>query len=131
MFPGAQPTAPQHVVAIVDGDMAVCSALKFALEVEGFLVQTYCTGDDLLASGDVDACDCYVVDQGLSGMSGMALIAELRKRRVDSPSVLITSDPSPTLRARACAAGIPVIEKPLLDNWLVEKIREACRAKAR
>src|SRR5579863_7050784 len=115
------------VVAIVDDDSAVCSSLKFSLELEGFAVRTYGSGAELLDSGDLAAFDCFVIDQRMPGMSGMELIAKLRDQRVRTPAILIISQPNAALSARAALAGIPIVEKPLLGNALVDRIREACR----
>jgi DNA-binding LytR/AlgR family response regulator len=57
----------------------------------------------------------------------MELIAHLRKREVATPVILIVSHLNAALSARAENANVPIIEKPLLSNALVEKIREVCR----
>jgi two-component system, LuxR family, response regulator FixJ len=116
------------VVAIVDDDAAVCNSLKFSLELEGFAVRTYGSGAELLAANDLVAVNCLVIDQRMPAMSGMDLIAELRDRGVRTPAILIISQPAAALSARAATAGIPIVEKPLLGNALVERICEACRA---
>ena len=59
-------------------------------------------------------------------MSGMELIAELRRRKVSTPAILIISQPNKVLSARVAEACVPIVEKPLLNNALVEKIRELC-----
>jgi len=51
----------------------------------------------------------------------------LRDRDVLTPTILLISDPNPALSARAVAAGVPIVEKPLLGNVLVDRIREACQ----
>ena len=131
-----QPTAMQPryplterppVVVIVDDDPAVCGSLKFSLELEGFAVRAYASATELLRDGDLDVCDCFVIDQRMPVMSGMELIAKLRDRHVLTPAILLISDPNPALSARATAAAIPIVEKPLLGNALVERIREACQ----
>ena len=114
------------VVVIVDDDPAVCGSLKFALELEGFTVRAYAGAPELLRAGDL-GCDCFVIDQRMPVMSGMELIAKLRDRDVLTPTILLISDPNPALSARAGAAGIPIVEKPLLGNALVDRIREACQ----
>ena len=62
----------------------------------------------------------------MPGMSGMELIAELRGRKVSTPAILVISQPNRVLSARAAEAHVPIIEKPLLSNALLEKIREIC-----
>lgn len=116
------------LVAIVDDDAAVCNSLKFLLELEGFRVRTYANAAEFLAAVDFGAFNCLVIDQRMPGMSGMELIARLRDQKVRAPAILIISHPNAALSARAAAAGVPIVEKPLLGNVLVDKIREACQA---
>ena len=118
----------RFVVAVVDDDAAVCSSLKFSLELEGFAVRTYASGAEFLAANDLGAFSCLVIDQRMPAMSGMELIATLRAERVGTPAILVVSHPNPALSARAAIAGVPIVEKPLLGNALVERIREACAA---
>jgi FixJ family two-component response regulator len=63
----------------------------------------------------------------MPAMNGMELIAILRERKVMTPAILIISQPNATLRARAGLADIWIVEKPLLGNALVDRIREACQ----
>ena len=134
MQPLVQPLHPlterPPVVVIVDDDPAVCSSLKFSLELEGFAVRAYGSAAELLQAGSLNDCDCFVIDQRMPVMSGMELIGKLRARGVLTPAILIISDPNPALSARAVAADIPIVEKPLLGNALVDRIREACQRAA-
>lgn len=124
----AQPlTAPPPVVAVVDDDPAVCNSLKFSLELEGFAVRTYGSGSELLHAHGLTAYDCFVIDQRMPTMSGLDVIQKLRERQVAAPAILITSHPNAALSARAAMADIPIVEKPLLGNALVDRIREACQ----
>ena len=124
----AKATAKRPMIAVVDDDPAVCGSLKFALELEGFAVRTYHSGAELIHVGDFEGFDCFVVDQRMPGMTGMELVEVLRARRILTPVILIISHPNAALSARAQKAAIPIVEKPLLGNALVERIREACWA---
>lgn len=128
MTEGPQATAKRPMIAVVDDDPAVCGSLKFALELEGFAVRTYHSGAELFHVGDFEGFDCFVVDQRMPGMTGMELVEALRARRIMTPVILIISHPNAALSARAQKAAIPIVEKPLLGNALMERIREACRA---
>jgi two-component system, LuxR family, response regulator FixJ len=126
-----QTVAKRPVVAVVDDDPAVCSSLKFALELEGFAVRTYPSGAEVLRvevlrAEKSDACDCFVIDQRMPEMTGMELIEALRRRQISTPAILIISHPNATVSARAASAAVPIVEKPLLGNALTERIREAC-----
>ena len=117
-----QASVPGFVVIVIDDDVAVRNSLKFSLEVEGFTVRSYATGVELPTAEDLAPCSCLVVDQNMPGMNGLELIALLRVRQLAAPAILITSNPSLSLRERARAAGVPIVEKPLLGNALIDKI---------
>lgn len=119
--------ARHPLVAVVDDDAAVCGSLKFSLELEGFSVHTYSNAAALLQVDDFAACDCLVVDQRMPEMSGMELIEQLRRQNVVTPAILIISYPNIAVAAWAAKAAVPIVEKPLLGNALVEQIRMACR----
>jgi FixJ family two-component response regulator len=112
------------VVAVVDDDPAIRHSLKFSLEIEGFSVRVYPGGAELLNDLDLAAAECLVIDQNMPGMNGLDLVASLRGRNQSAPAILMTSHPTATLRERAGKAGVPIIEKPLLENALIDRIRD-------
>lgn len=113
------------LIAVIDDDEAVCSSLKFALELEGFRVRTFPGGTELLRAPDIAACECFVVDQRMPGMSGLELIGKLRERNIATPAILVISQPSVALSVRAANAHVAIVEKPLLGTALLDRIHEA------
>lgn len=116
-------SAATATVIVVDDDAAVRNSLKFSLEIEGFSVRAYSDGAELLQCGELPPCACFIIDQKLPGMTGLDVIAKLRDRHVSAPAILITSQPDLAVARRAGRAGVPIVEKPLLGNALVESIR--------
>ena len=113
-------------VAIVEDDKAVREALWFLLRLEGFDIRTYVDAKMFLEDDDAFLAGCMVVDQHMPGMSGIELVATLRKRRCFIPSILITTWPDQALRMRAFRAGcLAVLEKPLKGDSLSNCIRAA------
>ena len=113
-------------VLVIDDDVAVLHSLKFSLEVEGYSVVVSVDGADLFENGiGAPARGCLVVDYDLPRENGLDLLVSLRERGVDWPAILITTSPSPSIRERAKADHIPIVEKPLLGNALLDAIREA------
>jgi len=110
---------------VVDDDPAVRDSLKFSLEIEGFAVRAYAGGSAVLNDSDLECCQCLVVDQNMPEMSGLELSRRLRNRHVHAPVILITSHPTAALSTSAAGAGIPIVEKPLLGNALLDKINDA------
>jgi len=113
----------RSIIAIVDDDPAVLSALTFSLQVEGFAVRAYASGAALLVDLPCDSPGCLVIDYKLPGMNGLELLMELRHRQVASPAILMTTNPSVDLRDRVAAIGAALIEKPLLGEALFHQIR--------
>jgi FixJ family two-component response regulator len=117
--------APRPLVLVVDDDAAVRSSLAFSLELQGFDVATCESGEALLVRELPDGDACLVLDERLPGISGMEALRQLRQRHVTLPAILITSHPKPDLRAAAAAAGVPIVEKPLIGDALMTSIRRA------
>lgn len=117
------PALASPVVIVVDDDAGVRASLKFAFEIEGFIVRTYGDRDELFADTALAACACFVIDQNLPGARGLDVAAALRQQRIGAPMILITSAPSKIVQERAAKAGIPIVEKPLLGNALLECVR--------
>lgn len=109
---------------VVDDDPAIRNSLAFSLQTEGIVVLTYASGVDLLQA-PMGAAGCLVIDYKLPGMNGLDLLAELRRRHVAAPAILITTHPSTAVRERAAASGTVLVEKPLLGDALFQAIRSA------
>jgi two-component system, LuxR family, response regulator FixJ len=115
------------LIVVVDDDDAVRKSLKFSLEVEGYVVRTYARGEELLNEAEFPTCRCLVVDQRLPGISGFDLIANLRRREISVPAILVATHPSVALKKSAAAAGVAIVEKPLLSGALLDGMREAMK----
>jgi len=82
------------------------------------------SGEAYLTSAAVGV-DCLVVDFRLPGMNGIQLLEELTRRGPVPPHILIASNPGRKCREWAAARAVPLVEKPLLDEALTERIRAA------
>jgi len=107
-------------VTVVEDDASLLSALAFALEEEGFAVQPYASAAALLV--EPGQTDCLVVDLKLPDADGLDLISELRGRGVGAPAILITTNPGRRIQARAAAASVAIVEKPLIGAELGRRI---------
>ncbi|MCC6889719.1 MAG: response regulator [Hyphomicrobiales bacterium] len=116
-----------RTVLIVDADAAVRGSLQFRLELEGYPVRTYASGPDLLEDIDVPETGCLVIDHRPPVMNGLDLLSELRRRKIGAPAILVASRQDASLTAQTAAAGAALIEKPLLNEALLDGIRAAMR----
>lgn len=117
--------APRPAVILVDDDPAVTHAMQFSFDLEGLDVRSFQDGESLLAVDDLPEKGCLILDHNLPGMDGLALLDRLRAADIRLPAILITTNPRAALRNRAAAAGVPIIEKPLLTDALLTAVRTA------
>jgi len=125
----ARPQSSRRMLAVVDDDPAVRGSLQFSLELEGYEVRVFRDVGELLNDPATAHFDCIIVDQNLPTFDGLQLVARLRDRSIAAPVILITSQPSEFLARRALSAGISIVEKPLLDNALAERIQSLLKCR--
>lgn len=117
---------PEATVFIVDDDEAVCKSLRMLVESAGMKVQTYSNAMDFLDTYDPATPGCLVVDVRMPGMNGLELQAELTKRRLYLPTIVITGHADVPIAVQAVRNGaINFLEKPFSDNALLNDIRKA------
>lgn len=119
------PATEPPLVVIADDDAAVRRALQLTVELDGFRAMTCASVEALLGLDLPMYAACLVIDERLSGLSGLRALSMLRRRGCRLPAALITSHPSPRLRAAAADARVPILEKPLLEDGLITWIRAA------
>ena len=86
-------------------------------------MRTFADAEQLLAAGSADKAGCLVLDQHLSGISGLELLEELRAQGVRTPAIMVTSATTQLPGPRAADAGVAIVlRKPLasdgLEDWL-------------
>ena len=102
----------QAAILLFVGDRPVRCSLQFSLTVEGFE-----TGDGAAEDSDLSAALALVIDESYRG-DGLAMLETLRATGCSAPAIILATNPSSRLRARAAAAGAALIEKPLLGDEL-------------
>lgn len=116
----------QGLILLVEDDDALASAVAFALTAEGFEVESFRSGEELLeVARDRDAC-YLILDQRLgAGLTGLVALETLRHEGIRWPAIIMTTAPAAWLVGRAKAASANVIEKPILGDQLLRLIRRS------
>ena len=118
--------AKKRHVYLVDDDMAVCHALSVFLEACGYLVRAFPSAEAFLSGAAGVRDGVILLDQRMTGMSGLELQRELNRRHIDLPIIFITGHGDVQMSVKAVKAGaIDFLEKPFSNEALLASIREA------
>ncbi len=113
-------------IFLVDDDAAVTCALSGFLENSGYSVKSFPSAEAFLEETDDRAAGVLLLDQRMTGMSGMELQAELPRRGIDLPIIFISGHADVQMSVKAVKAGaIDFLEKPFTNEALLASIREA------
>jgi len=118
----------QGGVLIVDDDLALLEALPEALRLRmgGVTVETADSAGVALDRIAVRDYDAIVTDIKMPGMDGLALLAEIRTRRPDTPTLIITGHGENELIVGALRGGAcDFIHKPIDRDYLVTALQRA------
>ena len=114
------------LVAIVDDDDSIRSALLGMLRVVGLPAQAFSSAEEFLKSGQQHQIACLIADIRMPGMSGLELQAKLNADRCRVPIIFITAHGDEKMRMQALRAGaVEFMAKPFDDEALLESVRAA------
>jgi FixJ family two-component response regulator len=114
------------MVAIVDDDDLMRTALQGLLKSAGLLAQAFASADEFLRSGHQHDTACLITDIRMPGMSGLELQARLNADNCRIPTIFITAHGDAKMRMQAMRAGaVEFLAKPFDDEALLESVRAA------
>jgi FixJ family two-component response regulator len=114
------------LVAILDDDDSVRSALQGLLKAVGLPAQAFASAEEFLQSGQQRLIACLIADIRMPGMSGLELQAQLNAEHCRIPIIFITAHGDTKMRMQALRAGaVEFLTKPFNDEVLLESVRTA------
>jgi|SRR6185369_2169431 len=114
------------LVAIIDDDDLMRSALQGLLKSVGLPAQTFASSEEFLQSGRQRETACLIADIRMPGMSGLELQAKLNADHCRIPTIFITAHGDEKMRMQALRAGaVEFMAKPFDDEVLLESVRAA------
>jgi FixJ family two-component response regulator len=118
--------AKTKLVAIIDDDDSMRSALLGLLKVLGLEARGFASGEEFLKSGQQHQTACLITDIRMPGMSGLELQAKLNAERCRIPTIFITAHGDAKMRMQALRAGaVEFLAKPFDDEALLTSVRAA------
>jgi FixJ family two-component response regulator len=114
------------LVAVVDDDDSMRSALQGLLRAVGLPAQAFASAEDFLNSSQKHQFACLIADIRMPGMSGLELQAQLNAERCRIPIIFITAHGDARMRMQALRAGaVEFLAKPFADEALLESVQAA------
>jgi FixJ family two-component response regulator len=115
-----------HVIAIVDDDESVQSALQDLIEANGFSARCFGSAEEFLESGLQRTIACLITDIRMPGMSGLELQAKLKADLCNTPIIFITAHGDERVRIQAMReGGVEFLMKPFDGDVLLKRVRAA------
>ena len=114
------------MVAIVDDDDLMRSALQGMLKAVGLPAQAFASAEEFLKSGQQRQAGGLIADIRMPGMSGLQMQAQLNAEHCKIPIIFITAHGDEKMRMQALRAGaVEFMAKPFNDEALLESVRAA------
>ena len=115
-------------IHIVDDDRAIFNSLILLLTAEGLRVRTYELAQTFLETIRQNNSGCVVTDVRMPEISGLDLLAALKKQRVSMPVIVMTAHGDIPLAVAAMRQGaVDFFERPFNGDLLLAAIRLALR----
>ena len=112
-------------IFLVDDDAAVRDALRLYLEGSDFAVKTFDSAEAFLGKIGEMGRGVLVLDQRMTGMSGLELQSELKGKGVELPIIFITGHGDVPMSVRAMKGGAAdFLEKPFRNSDLLASIEQ-------
>src|ERR1700719_1663542 len=117
-----------RLIAIVDDDNSVQSALQDLIESEGLSTLCFGSAEQFLISGAQHKAACLIADIRMPGISGLELQAKLKAEQCPIPIIFITAHGDAKMRIQAMRDGaVEFLTKPFNNAVLLEMVHAAVK----
>jgi FixJ family two-component response regulator len=121
-----------RLIAIVDDDKSVQTALQDLIESEGLPTLCFGSAEQFLDSEARYKAACLIADVRMPGMSGLELQAKLKGERCRIPIIFITAHGDAKMRIQAMRDGaVEFLTKPFDNAVLLETVHAAVEDRAK
>jgi two-component system copper resistance phosphate regulon response regulator CusR len=116
-------------ILVAEDEPRIASFLEKGLKANGFVVTVVDDGDDALHMADSDDFDLLVLDVGLPGRDGFAVLRDLRARGRQLPVIILTARDSVEDTVAGLEGGADdYVSKPFRFDELLARVRARLRS---
>jgi DNA-binding response OmpR family regulator len=118
-------------VLVVEDDRRIATDVARALEAAGYVVETVRNGEEAWFRGDTEDYAAIILDLGLPGMDGLAVLKRWRRNGRTTPVLILTARGSWAERVDGIDAGADdYLPKPFRMEELLARLRSIVRRSA-
>ena len=118
-------------VLVVEDDARIASDVSRTLEASGYVVEAVSNGEDAWFRGDTEDYGAVILDLGLPGMDGLAVLKRWRTNGRKMPVLILTARGSWAERVDGIDAGADdYLPKPFRMEELLARLRSIVRRSA-
>ncbi|MCU0569998.1 MAG: response regulator [Oculatellaceae cyanobacterium Prado106] len=111
-------------ILIVEDESRIASFLEKGLRKQGYEVEIATNGHEAIAKATTTPYDLLLLDLGLPGKDGWAVLRELRQSSQKLPVIIVTARDGETDRAEILQQGAnDYLSKPFRFSELLEKVK--------
>ena len=126
------PSDAPATLAIVDDDPGVRDSLTVLLNAAGYRTREYGSAEAFLREPLEGNPTCAIIDLRLPGIDGLALQAEMGRRGLAMPVILVTAHGDVASARQALRTGaVDFLEKPIDNDELLNAVRNAIEGRDR
>lgn len=116
----------EPVVFVVDDDHAARESLSWLIGSVHLRVASFASAAEFLAAYPPGQSGCLITDVRMPSLSGLDLQAELKRRGIEIPVIVVTGHGDVPMAVRAMKAGaLDFVEKPFNDQVLIDLVQKA------
>ncbi|MEL7449613.1 MAG: response regulator [Pseudomonadota bacterium] len=110
-------------IAVIDDDVAILDSIQLLLELQGWQVRTYDTGEEFVEGlVDGDLPDCAILDPNLPGISGADVARAIACHSI--PIIGLTARPTcPAAKEMLQEGARAILTKPVTEGGLLFQLR--------
>ena len=118
----------QALIRVVDDDRDFLEGLCFLLDAKGWKTVGYRSAQLFLTSDAPSIPGCLILDIRMPGMSGIELQAEMKRREIDLPIIILTGHADIDSAVKTLKMGaVDFLQKPVTPELLFESVEEAVK----
>lgn len=115
-------------VLIAEDEPRIAAFLEKGLRAAGYTTRTVATGPEAVAAARDDEVDLLLLDLGLPGIDGLAVLAQLRRRGERMPVIVLTARDGIADRVSGLDLGADdYLGKPFAFDELLARVRARLR----